>query len=399
MPTKPDASLTPSPRLVSLDAYRGFTMLAMASGGLGLGAVAGHYPDDPVWQEIGRQMEHLPWVGCVAWDLIQPSFMFMVGVSMAYSYASRQRRGDTYGQMFRHAFFRSIVLVLLGVFLRSNGRSETYWTFEDVVSQIGMGYLFLFLLWGRSAKVQFSAALLVLIGYWALFALWPLPSADYDYAAAGVDPHWEYNLSGFAAHWNKNTNPAHAFDVWFLNLFPRSTPFQNNGGGYHTLSFIPSLATMIFGLMAGELLRSDRSGSRKFLVLVAAGALGMAVGYALDFYDICPVVKRIWTPSWAIYSSGACLLILAAFYCVIDLWGLWWWAWPAVVVGMNSIAIYIMTWLFKGWIRETYKTHFGQDIFNIFGEPYAAVVQNVATLLALWLICYWLYRQRIFIRI
>ncbi|QDU43979.1 hypothetical protein Mal52_24570 [Symmachiella dynata] len=399
MTTTPAASLTPAPRLISLDAYRGFTMLAMASGGLGLAEVATHHPDSAVWQEIARQMEHLPWVGCVAWDLIQPSFMFMVGVSMAYSYASRQRRGDSYGQMFRHALFRGIILTLLGVFLRSNHKPETYWTFEDVVSQIGLGYVFLFLLWGRSAKVQFTVAMLVLIGYWALFAFWPLPGTDFDYASAGVDPDWEYNLSGFAAHWNKNTNAAHAFDVWFLNLFPRSTVFQNNGGGYHTLSFIPSLATMIFGLMAGELLRSPRGGGRKFLILVGTGALAMAVGYALDFYDICPIVKRIWTPSWTIYSSGICLLILAAFYGVIDLGGIQFWAWPAVVVGMNSIAIYIMTWLFKGWIRETYQTHLGQEIFNIFGEQYASLVEHMAILLAMWLICLWMYRRKIFLRI
>ena len=101
----------------------------------------------------------MEWVGCAAWDLIQPSFMFMVGVAMAYSCASRQAHGQTYGQMLRHAIVRSIVLVLLGVFLRSDGKAETYFTFEDVLSQIGLGYTFLFLLWGRSTWVQLGAAL------------------------------------------------------------------------------------------------------------------------------------------------------------------------------------------------------------------------------------------------
>jgi len=254
-------SLAPdSQRLVSLDAFRGFTMLAMASEGLGLTHVAKHFADDERWREAAWQLGHVPWVGCVAWDLIQPSFTFMVGVSMAYSYAGRQRKGQSYGRMMGHALFRAIVLTLLGVFFRSNGREETNWMFTDVVAQIGMGYFFLFLLWGRSAKVQFAAAMTILIGYWCLFAFWPLPGADYDFAAAGVDPNWVHNLTGFAAHWNKNANPAHTFDVWYLNLFPRSTPFINNGGGYHTLSFIPSLVTMIFGLLTGELLRSHRGG-------------------------------------------------------------------------------------------------------------------------------------------
>jgi len=152
-------------------------------------------------------------------------------------------------------------------------------------------------------------------------------------------------------------------------------------------------------LLTGELLRSNRGGGKKLAFLVVCGALAIAVGYALNYYDICPVVKRIWTPSWTIYSTGSALLILAGFYCVIDLWGLQKWAWPGVVVGMNSIAIYGMSHLLTGWIRQTYKTHLGQEIFGILGEQYAPLVQDTATLLAMWLICVWMYRRKIFLRI
>jgi predicted acyltransferase len=127
-PTTPAAKPLP-PRLVSLDAYRGLTMLAMASGGLGLYRVAENMKESgngsPLWDFVGYQFEHVEWVGCAAWDLIQPSFMFMVGVAMAYSCASRAAHGQTWGQMFRHALVRSFVLVALGVFLRSDGRSQT----------------------------------------------------------------------------------------------------------------------------------------------------------------------------------------------------------------------------------------------------------------------------------
>ncbi len=94
--------------------------------------------------------------------------MFMVGAAMAYSCAKRAEHGQTYGQMLRHAIVRSIVLVLLGVFLRSDGSEQTYWTFEDVLSQIGLGYTFLFLLWGRPAWLQWSAVVVILAGYWYL---------------------------------------------------------------------------------------------------------------------------------------------------------------------------------------------------------------------------------------
>src|SRR5215213_6570529 len=233
-------------RLVSLDAFRGLVMLAMASDGLRIAQVARSFPSSPTWQFLAYHFDHVPWVGCAVWDMIQPSFMFMVGTSMAFSYAGRAARGDSYGKMFRHAVVRALVLVLLGIFLRSRSTSETNFTFEDVLTQIGLGYVFLFLLWGRSFRVQLLAAVVILAAYWALFFFWPLPPADYDWQAVGVPADWPH-LTGNSAHWDKNANPGHYFDQWFLNLFPRSNPWVFNGGGYLTLSFIPSLATMLFG--------------------------------------------------------------------------------------------------------------------------------------------------------
>jgi len=389
---------SPPDRLVSLDAYRGLTMLAMASGGLGLHRVAQSFPDSPTWKWIGYEFEHVPWIGCSLWDLIQPSFMFMVGVALAYSYASRKAHGQSYGHMLRHAIVRSIVLVALGIFLRSDGRAKTYFTFEDVLTQIGLGYIFLFLLCGRSAKVQFGAALAILIGYWALFYFYPLPAADFDYASVGVSSSWPH-LEGMAAHWDKNTNAAAAFDQWFLNLFPREKPFVYNGGGYLTLSFVPSLATMIFGLLAGELLRSPRASGQKLAWLVGAGIAGLLSGWILDATGICPIVKRIWTPSWTLFAGGWTFLILAAFYAVVDVLMVRRWTFPLVVVGMNSITMYCMEELSHGWFHRTLKTHFGSGIYELLGKPYEPFLARLWVLVAMWLVCYWLYRQRIFIRI
>jgi predicted acyltransferase len=271
----------------------------------------------------------------------------------------------------------------------------------DVVSQIGLGYTFLFLLWGRKPWVQFSAALLILVGYWCLFFFYPLPSQDFDYKAVGVAANWQH-LEGTAAHWDKNTNAAAAFDRWFLNQFPRRKPFEFEGAGYPTLNFIPSLATMIFGLMAGGLLRSSRGGWSKFAILVICGAVALAAGWALEAGGICPIVKVIWTPSWAIYSTGWTLLMLAGFYVVIDLVGLRRWSFPLIVVGMNSITMYVMAHLMQGWLRHTLEIHFGTDVFTLFGHVdavYQPIVVHALSLLMMWLICWWLYRQRIFIRI
>jgi heparan-alpha-glucosaminide N-acetyltransferase len=391
------ASESPN-RLVSLDAYRGLTMLAMASGGLALHRVAEKFPDSPFWQVIGYQFEHVPWEGCALWDLIQPSFMFMVGVAMAYSCASRQAHGQSYGRMMFHAAVRALVLTLLGIFLRSDGRSETNFTFEDVLTQIGLGYFFLFLLWGRGPYLQFAAAIAILGGYWYYFYAYPLPGPDFDYSAVGVPSNWPHP-EGIAAHWDKNTNAAAYFDEWFLNLFPRKKPFHYNGGGYLTLSFIPSLATMIFGLLSGELLRSGLRDRTKFAVLVGAGIAGLVIGQVLDTTGVCPIVKRIWTPSWAIFSTGWTCLILAAFFGVVDVLKYRLWTFPLVVVGMNSITMYCMEELSHGWFARTLKTHFGGGIFTFVDEPYQPFVARLWVLLAMWLVCYWLYRQKIFIRI
>jgi len=391
------------PRLLSLDAYRGFIMLVMASEGFGFPQVAKKLPESATWQRLGYHFSHVQWLGCAFWDLIQPSFMFMVGVAMAYSYAARAAKGQPYWRLFLHAMVRSVILVLLGVFLRSGG-PQTNWTFMDVVSQIGLGYPFLFLMWNRPRWVQAATAAVILIGYWAFFAVHALPPEDFDYGSVGVSANWKH-LEGFAQHWDKGTNPAAKFDVWFLNQFPRANEFRFEGSGYPTLNFIPSLATMIFGLMTGELLRGPRGKWQKLGFMAGAGVAALAIGKLIDVAGVCPIVKVIWTPSWAIFSAGWVLLILSAFYAVIDCIGLRRWSFPLLVVGMNSIAIYIMSKMLDGWIEGRLQTHFGKELFkNIAGRfsedfIYEPIVERGLVLFVMWLICFWMYRQKIFIRI
>ena len=397
MPDKPQ-------RLVSLDAYRGFVMLLMASGGLHIAQVASRFPDSRTWGLLGYEFEHVAWTGCALWDLIQPSFMFMVGVAMPYSYASRRARGDSTAKIAVHVLYRAMILILLGIFLRSDGRKQTYFTFEDVLTQIGLGYAFVYLLLGRSRTIQWLAVIAVLGGSWFLFYQHPTPGPGFDYTSVGVPHDWPF-FTGLAAHWNKNTNFAAAFDQGFLNLFPREKPFHFNEGGYQTLNFVPAMATMIFGVMAGELLRSNREAKKKLARLVLGGAVCLAVGMAADHslwpcvsrsWTICPIVKAIWTPSWAVFSAGWTLWLLAAFFWLIDIRGVHRWAFPLIVVGMNSIAMYVMAELMFSWVRRTLLTHTGQSFFS---GTYGPIVSSVSTLFVLWLICLWMYQRKIFIRI
>jgi predicted acyltransferase len=400
------AAVTPPPaapaarpgRLVSLDAYRGLIMIVLASGGLGLLEVSKKFPDSPLWRFLGFHTDHVAWVGCSFWDLIQPSFMFMVGVAVPYSLASRRAKGDSEPRVWAHVLWRALALVLLGIFLSSNGSPRTNFTFVNVLTQIGLGYPLLCLLAGRGVRVQFGALAFILVGYWLLFFLWPLPAAGFDYAAVGWGPEWR-GLPGWWAHWDKNTNAAAAFDTWFLNLFPPPRvgggPFAFNEGGYQTLNFVPSLATMLLGLMAGELLRGPRSPRAKVLILVLAAACSLGVGW-LAGQTVCPLVKRIWTPSWAVFCAGWTFALLAGFYLVVDVVGWKRWTFPLVVVGMNSIAVYCMGQLLRGWTGRTWRTHLPLAVFE---GPYGPVVQASLVLAAFWLVSLWMYRRGLFLRL
>jgi heparan-alpha-glucosaminide N-acetyltransferase len=401
-PTTVPTSGTKPARLVSLDAYRGAIMLFMASGGLALPTVAKHFPNSPLWRFLAFNTDHVEWVGCSLWDLIQPSFMFMVGVALPYSIASRRAKGDSEPKIFVHILTRAVFLVLLAIFLTSNWSKQTDFVFTNVLAQIGLGYPFLYPLLGRGRRVQATALASILLGYWLLFLLWPLPSAD----PAGSPPA----VPSWFAHWGMNTNAASAFDMWFLNLFPRVEPFVVNKGGYQTLNFIPSLGTMILGLMAGEILRQPLDNASKLARLLAASALCLALGWVAGEI-LCPIVKRIWTPSWVLYSGGWTFALLAGFFWPIDMRGLRCWAFPLIVVGMNSIAMYCMAQLMKGWIRSSLQIHLGPFALPALrrmplsvdpawlNDTFGPLVQSAAVLLILWLICLWMYRRGLFLRL
>jgi predicted acyltransferase len=389
----------PAQRLVSLDVFRGLTMLFMASEIMRIPQVAQRFTESSAAQWLAFMLDHVPWTGFVPWDLIQPSFMFMVGVALPFSVASRRAKDQPFAAQLGHAVRRALILILLGIFLRSQGRPQTYWTFEDVLTQIGLGYVFLFLLAHARPRAQWASAAAILVGYWAAFALYPLPPAGFDTALVGVPADWPHHLQGFAAHWDKNTNFANRADQWFLNLFPRETPFVYNRGGYVTLSFIPSLATMIFGLLAGELLRGAGAEREKVRKLLAYGAVGVAIGAVLHYAGVSPLVKRIWTPSWAVFSAGWAAIFLALFYYMVDVRGWRRWALPFLVVGMNSIAMYVIVHIGEGYTAAALKTNLGRGTFQAFGAVYEPIFIGAASLLIFWLILLWMYRRRIFVRI
>jgi len=373
-------------------------MFLMMAEILELARVAAAYPGNWFWSFLALNQTHVAWSGCSLHDTIQPGFSFLVGVALPYSIASRIAKGGTFGKMFAHALWRSLILVALGVFLRSTRAPQTYFTFEDTLSQIGFGYPILFLIGFWKPRWQWISLGAILFGYWLAWALFPAAPPGFDWQSVGVPADWPHHYNGLMAHWNKNANFGNAFAQWFLNLFPRVKPFVFNTGGYLTLSFIPTLGTMILGLAAGRWLResSPRIPLKK---LLAASAIGIAAGLLLHFAGICPIVKRIWTPSWVLFSGGLCFLFLAMFCFVVDMKGYRKPAFPLVVIGMNSIFAYLIAHLCERFIIDSFRIHLGPKAFQFLGIGLEPLLRGAAVLLVMWAILYWMYRRKIFLRI
>jgi heparan-alpha-glucosaminide N-acetyltransferase len=403
--TGPEKSALPAavsvpPRNVAVDAYRGLVMLLMMGEVMQFAKVARAYPNSLFWHVLAWNQTHVEWAGMSLHDTIQPGFTFLVGVALPYSMARRVKQGQGFAQQLLHTLWRSLVLIALGIFLRSTHSPQTNFTFEDTLTQIGLGYTFAWLIAHCRPRIQWMAFGVLLFGYWLAWVLYPAPGPGFDYSAVGVSPGWSqtFNFTGFAAHWNKNSNLGQAFDIWFLNLFPRPQRFLYNDGGYLTLSFIPTLGTMLLGLRAGEWFRSaaPRIPVRRFLV---AGVLFCALGLTLHFTGICPIVKRIWTPAWTLWSGGVCFLFLVAFSWVIDVRQSRRWAFPLIVVGMNSIAAYLIAHLWEEFIIENLHINLGYGIFRVLGVGREPFLLGATVMVLYWITLYWMYRKRLFLRI
>lgn len=386
-------------RNIAVDAYRGLVMLLMMGEVLQFAHVALSFPNSLIWRFLAFNQSHVEWAGMSLHDTIQPSFTFLAGVALPYSVRSRQKKGASFQHMLGHTIWRSVLLVALGIFLRSDQGPITYFTFEDTLTQIGLGYTFAFLLTYVRPRWQWTALGGILFAYWLAWALYPAPGANFNYAAVGVADNWHQHLfTGFASHWNKNSNLGQAFDVWFLNLFLRTSPFVFNDGGYLTLSFIPTLGTMLLGVIAGRwfLAEAPRIPMRKFLF---AGAALVAAGVFFHFTGICPIVKRIWTPAWTLFSGGVCFLFLAAFSWAVDIKKHRGIAFPLVVIGMNSIAAYLIAHWCEEFIERSFRINAGPSVLNILGPAIEPTVLGALTLGVYWLMLFWMYRNRVFIRI
>lgn len=352
------------PRLVSLDAYRGLIMLTLLCGGI-FTSLEGQ----PTWHWLAVQNEHVAWEGTVYWDLIQPAFMFMVGVAMPFAFAVRTARGEPWGRQFRHALRRAALLIVIGIALDHIGAQRIQIGFIRVLQQIAFGYVAAFFVLGRSWRVQGAAALGLLAAYQLL---------------------WMFNpWNGPGGPWAQgNENIGSAVDLWMIG--------RNYSGYYVGMNAIPSTATIVFGVMAGQFLLHAHDRRKAAATLLAASLAGIIVGLALGAWF--PIVKRIWTPSFTIYSAGWTTLMLTAFYWAVEVRGWRRWTFPLVVVGMNSIAAYVIGNAFGGWFRSASGAWLGA-VAPLVGEVWQPVLQRAMFATLAWMVLYWLYRRAIFFKV
>ena len=347
-------------RYLSLDAYRGLIMILLVSVGLGFGALKGH----PVFGMIAAQVDHVPWEGAVFWDLIQPAFMFMVGVAMPFALAKRIEQGATFRRNLWHVAGRSLKLIALAQLFGMASRGVINFGLINVLDQIAFTYLFCFLIMQLGFRWQVAMAALILAGHTALYYVFPGPDGPFS----------------------QTGNIGQVIDQAVLG--------KTYGGHYVTINFISSTVTTLFGVWTGMLMQSRRPTMEKIRVLALAAAGGFAGGLALSLF--IPMVKRIWTASFTLYSTGWVLLMLIPFVWLIEMKGYRKFAFPLIVVGSNSIFVYVIFQMFRGMIDRAVGALTGRFVFIGLLAP---VAQATATLLVIWYFCYWLYRRKIFFKI
>jgi predicted acyltransferase len=347
-------------RCHALDAYRGFIMLILASEGFGFSVLQG----DPTWGRIAHWFQHVPWEGGVFWDMIQPAFMFMVGVAMPFALARRHELGATERDNFRHVLVRSIHLVILSQIIIWVGAGRIRPQLINVLSQIAFTYFLSYLIMQWRWRYQVVAVVALLAGWTALLFAFPGPDGPFS----------KQNHIGL--------------------VVDRAIFYYDYDPAYSTLNFIASTVWTLSGVWVGRLLMTSKAHGSILQKLAGGMILSFTVAFAL--HPWIPFIKQLCTASFILYSLGWVLFMLIGFYLVIEVMGYRKWTFPLVVVGMNSIFIYFVSEVLFRWLDRAvgvFTFH-----YNFLGKL-APVAQGATVLAVIWYICYWLYKRAIFFKL
>ncbi|MFC1784680.1 acyltransferase family protein [Candidatus Neomarinimicrobiota bacterium] len=357
-------------RLLSLDFFRGFTMfLLIAEWTVLFDAMVRPELEGSLIYLIGEQLHHHPWNGFRFWDLIQPFFMVIVGVAIPYSVKNRTLRGDNYVDIRIHAIKRSLILFVLGWALYCIGPGQIKFNFQNVLAQLGVTYIIAFLLMKRTWKTQFIISICILIVVEIIYRAFPIAGFDQPFT------------------------PGHNFGAWFDMLIAG----ELSGGHWVSFNAFPTTAHTMWGVIIGQFLMSDKSKIKKFKTLIIVGLVGIVAGLILG--NITPIIKRISTSSFVIYSGGWTVFALAISYWVIDIMKIHKWTRFLIILGMNPLFIYIFAHVGGADLIHSIVNPFSTALFCWMGVVTSDIITGFIVWFCLWYITYWMYKRKIFIRI
>ncbi|MBN1845763.1 MAG: DUF5009 domain-containing protein [Sedimentisphaerales bacterium] len=363
-------------RLRSLDALRGFDMFWIIGGGAIVWSLAQAWDHDILQRVIMPQMRHPDWEGFTAWDLIMPLFLFVVGTAMPFSFARRLAR-QSKGRLYLHILIRSLLLFGLGMIAQGHlleFDADRLHIYCNTLQAIAAGYLIAsILLLQLRLRWQIAAVVLLLVLFWLLMSRVPVPG----HGAVLLKP--EANLAIYLDH----------------SLLGR---FEDGTSYTWILSSLTFPCTVMLGVWAGMLLRSSLAAAKKFLALLALGGGTLGLGWLWGTHAgplTFPIIKHIWSSSMVLFAGGLSLLLLAVFYLVIDVLRLWRWSYGFLVIGRNAIFVYmaVSLWSFR-------------DLAGVFVDgldrwtgAWHDFTRALAGFVLLWLILFWMYRKKTFIKI
>ena len=362
---------TPSGRIVSIDALRGFDMFWITGGATFIASFLALF-NLPLFDSLTQQFHHVAWNGFRFYDLIFPLFVFIMGASMVFSFHKRIERGDSKKDLYINVVKRTLTLFILG--LIHNGLFNfdfSNFRYAGVLQRFALCYFFasiIFINTNIKGQAIFAAAILIL--YWAAMALIPVPG----FGAGVLTP--EGSLAAF-------------IDQQFLPGRFCCYEFGDNEG---IMSTIPAVASTLLGMLTGHLLRSSFSQIKKVQWLLIAGISSLLLAKLWNF--AFPINKNLWSSSFVLYAAGWSLLLLCLFYWLIDIRGYQKWAFPFIVIGLNPITIYVAQSLFDFSIIANIFIHGFVDQLGIFSLFFKAL----SVLSVKWLFLYFLYKKKIFLK-
>lgn len=378
--------MKPSERLLSLDVFRGITIMGM---------ILVNNPG--TWSAIYPQLRHAEWHGCTFTDLIFPFFLFIVGVAISYSLTKRKAQGGSMKSLYLNIFRRSVILFLLGMILAGfpfglmldHQFSWATIRIPGVLQRIAVVYLVASILFlTTNTKAQYWITGAILIGYTALMSLVPVPGVGY-------------------ANYEPTTNLAAYIDQLLLgsHLWSVSKVWDPEG----ILSTLPAIATAMLGIFTGNLLRSEKDAATKTVWMYVWGSVLMLAGWIWSFWF--PLNKNIWTSSYVLYTGGLALFFLAFCYWFIDIKKVTWWIKPFHVYGMNAITVfflsgivgrllYLIKWDTADGKMITLKNYLFETFFLSWLDPINASLAFAIVYIVIWLGLMWiLYAKKIFIKV